>query len=326
MSFPLCAQTSRFRMMEYNVENLFDYQHDSLKNDEDFLPDGKNRWTYRKYWEKLVKISKVIVAVGGEQLPDLVALCEVENDRVLRDLTNYSPLRVAGYDYVMTDSPDERGIDVALLYQRGRFKLLSSQSYRLPSNPKNGKATRDILHATGLMITQDTLDVFVCHFPSRASGERMTRTYRQQIASRLRAICDSIMAMRTEAHIIITGDFNDEPSNDSMRKGIGTFSLNDVIDPDALYNLMENKTSGTYRYKGEWYLFDQVIVSGRLLQKGKAIFTSEADAMIIQYPFLLEDDRTYGGKKPFRMQIGPRYNGGFSDHLPICVDFWIQNR
>lgn len=170
-SISLPAQ-NRFRVMEYNVENLFDCEHDTLKNDKEFMPDAIKKWTYFRYRDKLLKIAKVIAAAGQEYIPDLVALCEVENDHVIRDLIFYSPLKEVGYNYVMTSSPDQRGIDVALLYQPGTFKLLDSRSIPIPSAQINRPPTRDILHVTGKVMSGDTLDVWVCHMPSRAVGRK----------------------------------------------------------------------------------------------------------------------------------------------------------
>ena len=138
-----------FRVMFYNVENLFDCQHDTLKNDYEFLPDAPKGWTQARYHDKLARIAKVIIATDEENVPDLVGLCEVENDHCLKDLTENSPLREAGYRYVMTDSPDERGIDVALLYQRGTFKLVGKNCISVPYKEIERRPTRDILHVTG---------------------------------------------------------------------------------------------------------------------------------------------------------------------------------
>ena len=169
-SAPLHGQekkdTLTFRIMSYNVENLFDCRHDTLKNDREFLPDAVRRWNYTKYKKKLNAIARVIIAAGKWTPPALVALCEVENDSVLRDLTRYSVLREAGYRYVITHSPDERGINVALLYQRGIFKLLSNRSYPVMKPRRNSRPTRDILHVSGQLLNSDTLEVFVVHFPS----------------------------------------------------------------------------------------------------------------------------------------------------------------
>lgn len=161
-----------FRVMEYNVENLFDCRHDSLKQDTEFLPGSVRNWTYRRFQDKVNKIGKVILAAGKEQVPDLVGLCEVENDYCLKSLIRYSPLREVGYKYVMTSSPDERGIDVALLYQPVSFRLLASQKIRIPSDSLGMRPTRDVLYVSGRVVSGDTLDVFVCHLPSRVGGQR----------------------------------------------------------------------------------------------------------------------------------------------------------
>lgn len=178
--------TLTFRIVSYNVENLFDSRHDTLKNDYEFLPDATRHWNYSKYRKKLDNIARVIIATGGWTPSALVALCEVENDSVMRDLTRYSALREADYRYVMTQSPDERGIDVALLYQRNLFKLLSYQSLPVDKPRKNSRPTRDILHVSGLLLNRDTLDVLVAHFPSRSGGARESEPYRLLAARKVK--------------------------------------------------------------------------------------------------------------------------------------------
>lgn len=315
------AQTSRFRLMEYNVENLFDCIDDSLKNDDEFLPEALRKWNYGKYRVKLANLMKVIVAVGEDQVPDLVILCEVENEKVMRDLTLYTPLKVLGYRFVMTNSPDERGINIALLYQPGRFKMLAHRSIGV-SLP-NERPTRDILHVTGKIITGDTLDVFAVHFPSRAGGERITRPYRLHVANKLKQQYDSVYAMRANPQIIIAGDFNDFPDSKSFSDVLKAFPPDKDIVPDKLYNVMAMCKPGTYRYQGVWGIFDHVLVSGTLLDEKKKFYSSLRHAGIITFPFLLEKDTKYGGLKPFRTYLGPRYKGGYSDHLPIKVDFFF---
>lgn len=196
-----------FRVMFYNVENLFDCQHDTLKNDYEFLPDAPKGWTQARYHDKLARIAKVIIATGEENVPDLVGLCEVENDHCLKDLTENSPLREAGYRYVMTDSPDERGIDVALLYQRGTFKLVGKNCISVPYKEIERRPTRDILHVTGQVASGDTLDVFVCHMPSRAGGEEKSEPYRLFTAQILKIAADSVMNIRQHPNVMIMGDF-----------------------------------------------------------------------------------------------------------------------
>ena len=180
--------SSLLTLVQLNCENLFDCRHDSLKQDIEFTPEGDRRWTASKYWDKLDNTAKAIISCGTEdgdwRLPDLVALCEVENDSVMHDLTRRSLLRSANYEYIMTSSPDERGIDVALLYSPGSFAPV--RHYPLRIKPMKGmRPTRDILYVAGRIITGDTVHIFVVHAPSRYGGERRTRPHRKLVADRL---------------------------------------------------------------------------------------------------------------------------------------------
>ena len=301
LAFPALAQES-FRILFWNTENLFDYKDDPKKNDNEFLPDATRRWTYFRYRDKLKNLAKGIVASGDEYVPDLVGLCEVENDSCLNDLTRRSPLKEAGYRYVMTDSPDQRGIDVALLYQRGSFKLLQHQSIRIPFKQVKKAPTRDILHVVGKVVSGDTLDVMVVHYPSRRGGKAKSEPYRLLVAEILKHAVDSVMQVRQNPNVVIMGDFNDGPSSPVMKK---------LCSDGRLVNLMQGKKEGTYRYRGAWEILDQFLVSENVRTK---------NAEVLQHPFLLEEDEKYGGNKPFRTYNGMRYQGGFSDHLPIILD------
>jgi endonuclease/exonuclease/phosphatase family metal-dependent hydrolase len=327
--------------MFWNVENLFDTERDSLKRDEEFTPASMRGWNIGRYKKKMADVSQVITAVGEWEPPALVGLCEVENDRVLRYLTRYSPLRTHGYRYVMTESPDWRGIDVALLYQRDKFKLLGYNSIR-PDLGANERPTRDILHVTGLALTKDTLDVLVVHLPSRSGGERESEWKRLSVARRLKAAVDSLIAVRREARVIIMGDFNDYPENRSIREVLGVRLLGDTSDKrayneDALYHLFAHQAAGngkgrkkhaefgdgygSYKYQGEWGILDHLIVSGKLLDAGARFHTSEDQADVVHLPFLFVEDEKSGGLQPFRTYNGTRYQGGYSDHLPVRADF-----
>ena len=311
-----------FRVMFWNVENLFDTKDDPQKNDNEFLPDATRHWTYPRYQDKLKKVAKTIVASGREGVPDLVGLCEVENDSCLYDLTRRSLLREADYRYVMTDSPDRRGIDVALLYQRGTFKLISHQSIRIPSETIKRDPTRDILHVTGQILSGELVDVFVCHFPSRSEGKAKSEPYRLLAARTLRHTVDSLMEVRQHPYLIIMGDFNDYPTDKSMKEVL--------CGKGDLQNLMQGMEAGTYRYRGEWGIFDQFLVSENIsakinfaAAKNKNVGAYLENVLILRHPFLLEEDEKYGGDKPFRTFNGMKYNGGYSDHLPLAVDlFW----
>ena len=308
--------SSFFTFVELNCENLFDTVHDSLKNDTEFLPDGSYHWTRTRYWKKVNHLSQEIIALGelrdGWRLPDMIALCEVENDSAMIALTKRSLLRKAGYEYIMTDSPDERGIDVALMYQPVSFQLLSHYSIRIKQHP-NTRPTRDILYAKGVLIDDDTLHVFVVHAPSRRGGEQASRPYRLQVASLLAHSVDSIYSMNDSARIIIAGDFNDYSDSPALRMLEGHHLVN--ISKEAKGR---NGAKGTYRYHGEWRSLDQMLCSRSLQRLVKS-------CEIGDLPFLLQDDEKYGGKKPFRNYLGPRYLGGYSDHLPLVATFTIKN-
>ena len=316
-----------FRIMFYNVENLFDTHDDPLKEDNDFLPDGFMRWTPWKYWEKLRNITRVITAVGGMQSPALIGMCEIENDSVLLDLTKRSPLRGQEYEYIITNSPDERGIDVALLYQRHQFKPLQTCEYEIRFSRKNIRPTRNILYVAGKILNGDTLDLFVCHFPSRSGGQRETEPARIETATLLKNKVDSLFTLRENTHIIIMGDFNDHPTDRSLSRILEAGSMQPPLQRNQLYNLFHHHIKesefGTYKYQGQWEILDQFIVSGNLLMKENSLHVKNNEAHIFKADFLLEDDERYYGKRPYRTNVGPRYIGGFSDHLPIYMDMSV---
>ncbi len=299
--------SSLLTFMELNCENLFDTRHDSLKNDLEFLPDGSYKWTPYRYWAKLNHLGQEIVA-QSDPVPDFVAMCEVENDSVMFDLTKRSLLRNAGYEYVMTSSPDERGIDVALLYQPASFALLHSHSIRIKPLPDT-RPTRDILYASGLLITGDTLHIFVVHAPSRRGGELVSRPYRLLVASQLAEAVDSVYAISRDAKIIIAGDFNDYADSPALQYLYEHHLINISSDAQGSHG-----AKATYRWHGEWRSLDQILCSPSLAARKQS-------SVIGDLPFLLEDDEKYGGKKPYRTYLGPRYLGGYSDHLPLVVQF-----
>ena len=318
------------RVMFYNVENLFDTKDDPVKDDDDFLPDGLMRWVPWKYWEKLKNITRVITAVGEMQPPFLIGLCEVENDSVIYDLTKRSPLRNQDYNYIITDSPDKRGMDVALLYQSHQFKLLDKAEYEVKFSEKRRRPTRNILHAVGSVITGDTIDIFVCHLPSRSEGIKETETARIESVILLKSKVDSLFLIRENTNILIMGDFNDEPDNKSLEQVLkaAPISITD-INTNRLYNMFynykDNPEFGSYKYMGKWGVIDNFIVSGNMLSKDNSIYIKDIEAKIYKQDFLLEEDNKYYGYKPYRTNYGPRYNGGFSDHLPIYLDLILKH-
>ena len=297
--------TGFLTLVELNCENMFDCQHDSLKDDTEWMADGKRKWTPARYWRKLNHIGQEILSCQQEGVPDLVALVEVENDSCLFDLTRRSLLRGAGYEYLMTESPDVRGIDVALLYQPMTFRPICYDY--LDVKPLEGmRSTRDILYVQGETLNSDTLHIFVVHAPSRYGGEKQTRPNRQLVVDR---VMNVVRQLPADAKVIIAGDFNDEATDPALR----------FLEDNGLHNITAKATGShgakaTYRYQGFWQSIDHVFVSTVLLNSVEQTFINDA-------PFLLEEDKKYGGVKPLRTFNGYRYQRGFSDHLPLVVRF-----
>ena len=313
------------RMMFYNVENYFDTVDDPRTNDNVFLPDGSMRCTQKRYNEKRDNIFRVIANVGEWDPPALVGLCEIENRDVLENLIKNTPLAKYPYSIVHKDSPDQRGIDCALLYRSDYLKCTGQQFIRVRFSD-NRRRTRDILYATFSTNQGDTLHVFVNHWPSRLGGQRQSDPNRMLAASYLREKIDSIFTRNSMANIVITGDFNDGPLDKSLISGLQALSDTAQAKPSALFNLSAykmNEPIGTLKYQGKWFVFDQIIVSGGLLRG--TLRTEVDNHQIFKADYLFEPDERYKGVKPFRTYIGLRYNNGFSDHLPVYLDIHINN-
>ena len=302
--------TGFFTFVELNCENLFDYLHDEGKQDVEYLPDATRHWTKNRYWHKLNNIAQELLSCSDEGIPDLIALCEVENDSVMRDLTKRSLLRNAGYEYLMTSSPDQRGIDVALLYSP--FSFVPVRTYPIRVEPLKGmRATRDILYVCGETVSGDTLHVFVVHQPSRFSGEKYSRPFRRVVADRLCHSVDSIYAVSPNAKILIAGDFNDDANGYSLKQYNQHGLINITKDAKG-----DNGVKGTYRYKGEWESIDHILAS-------PYIYNNVESAFIHSPLFLLEEEQQYGGYRPRRTYNGMRYQPAYSDHLPLVVRFRV---
>ena len=303
----------RFPVLFYNVENLFDCYDDPLTNDGEFLPDAKRHWTFKRYNEKVNKIAKVILASNGWELPALVGLCEVENGAVLKRLVWETGLSESGYRFIHHESPDKRGIDVALLYRKNEFRVLHDSAVCV-SEPENDFFTRDILYVKGVFFGSDTLNVFACHLPSKYGGAAASEPKRQKVADKLRELCDSLLNDDPNCRILIMGDMNESPDEKAMRllAGAGLTAEEGML-VDLASDLKAEKVKGTVKYRGNWEVFDQVIVSRSLTEEP---FRVEGMS-VVELPFLLERDETYSGVKPFRTFLGPVYHGGFSDHLPV---------
>ncbi|MFW6043467.1 MAG: endonuclease [Marinilabiliaceae bacterium] len=318
----LCQQEKpgEVGILFYNVENLFNPENHPEKDDDAFTPKGDRRWTHYRKVDKQRKISRVILFAGKWNPPVLVGLCEVEDRDVLEGLIFQTGLDQLGYHIVHFESPDERGIDVALLYRRDRFNVLKKRAVPVVFQNKERRPTRDILYVKGVIDNTDTLHVMVNHWPSRWGGEVATRPKRITAAKALKALCDSIRESSPDHKLMAMGDFNDEPMNQSLNMLSGPPDTPGVLLVNlALY--AEGKVPGTIRFRHEWACFDQILVSDNLLPgDDNAGYALKDTVMQIVAPeFLLEEAPDYPGLRPFRTYSGFKYVGGFSDHLPVMV-------
>jgi len=298
-----CIGAEAQRIVWWNVENLFDCQHDSLKEDQQFLPDGEYHWTKGRYWKKLDNLSRTIAAIAGEDdsWPMIVGLCEVENDTCLRDLTRRSPLRIARYAYIHEEGPDVRGIDVAMLYDSIQFRPSGHIAIRIPSVQNGYRPTRDILHVWGTCPSlPDTLHIIIVHLPSRAGSGQKGEAHRRLAVATLCNLLDDLQGRS----VLLMGDFNAEPT-DRIFRDIREHLTS--LMPQSRREL--RREQGTYYFRRLWGFLDHILVSQSLLP------FMESHAKVGRFPFLLTEKGT-----PWRTFQGPIYKGGFSDHLPIWVD------
>ncbi len=297
-------------VMFWNVENYFDTADDIATLDEEFTPRGGKHWSRKRFERKRNGIAKVITAAScyGDY-PVVIGLAEVENKTVLRRLVEDTPLEKLDYEFIHRDSPDTRGIDVALLYRKSRFRPLAVQPLRVSEEFR----TRDILYVKGVLAdggpaareggvkvsgpaVADTIHIFVNHWPSKRGGAEVSDQRRLAAARTLTAAIDSIRLTDSTAFIVAMGDFNDTPDNVAL-------PLSNLAEPVAA------RGEGTIKYRGNWEMIDQIFVSD----------TSCCAMDIFKPAFLMEPDRTYTGDKPRRTYIGPKHNGGLSDHLPVVL-------
>ena len=314
MSLISLLLSSLLTLVQLNCENFFDCYDDSVKNDNEFTPRSVRGWSPKKFRQKADNLAQEIISCGKDgdvwHLPDLVALCEVESREALDYLTRQTPLSNMDYDYVKTESPDLRGINVALLYQRARIRLL--KSYPLRVVPVEGmRPTRDILYVCCCTQLGDTLHLFVTHAPSKLGGDKHTRPYRMKVMERICASADSIRSLSPQANIIVTGDFNDNVQSPVIQRLISNGFKDISADAKGMFG---HAVYGTYKYMGAWESIDHIMVSGD-------IASWHITCLINDSAFLLERDKEYGGYKPFRTFKGMKFQHGYSDHLPLIGRF-----
>ena len=285
-------------IVSYNVENLFHPKHDSVaidsawieKDDIEWTADGKRHWSYTRYYRKVENIARVLTNIGEWDGVDIVGLQEVENALCVKRLC-YT-LRPGEYDFVHYESPDKRGIDVALIYKKARVDTLRTRAIRVPLGEET---TRDILYVCAAVDKKDTLHLFVCHLPSQRGGAAESEWKRDQAKSVLQKAVDSVYAISPQAKIVVMGDMNSAPKEDLKGLKNRAHGLN-----------------GTHKYQGQWTCLDQFYTSAAL--------DSISDLRIYDAEWIQEPDEKYLGLKPKRTYNGYHYQNGYSDHLPIMLN------
>ncbi len=297
----------------YNIENLFDLRDSKFTNDNDFLPESAKRWTPKRYENKLRKIGFAISNIGREETgkaPAIVGLAEVENAKVLEDLLDSKHLDDLDYDYVHFDSLDERGIDVAMIYDTNVFEPLHTETFTVILTDDDGSPdyTRDILLVGG-NLDGEHVHIIVNHWSSRREGQKESEFKRLAASEKVSEIISSIHSEDEDARILILGDFNDNPQNESIKR---------LIEDHSLFNPFETLrsfTRGTVKHKRQWFMFDQVLISTNFFKSSKEKFEF-FKANVFDADFLKQFRGPFKGA-PFRTYVGKKYKGGYSDHFPV---------
>lgn len=314
---------SVYNIAFYNVENLFDTINDPSTFDDSMTPTGSHHWDSRKYNLKIVNLAEVISGIGREvsnKPPDIIGLCEVENYEVLKDLRASPKIQNLGYEIIHEDSPDKRGIDVALLYRPAIFNPTSFKSHRLLLFDESNHRvfTRDQLLVGGF-IENEEIFFIVNHWPSRRGGETKSKSLRKLAARLNRRVIDSVSRINPSAKIISMGDFNDNPTDSSIKNNL-TYKTDSLFEVTSFFNPMEvlyRKGLGSLAYRDEWSLFDQFLCSENL-KKPSANLLYFWKAGIYKPPYLVTRHGAFKGY-PKRTHAAGIYSGGYSDHFPVYL-------
>jgi len=316
------------RIMFWNIENAFWPENDSLRQDDEFTPDGIRHWTKSRLRQKLLQLTRVIVAAGDGMAPMIVGLAEVEGDSVMHYWTHSTPLWDQHYNYIVSDGPDVRGIQTALLYQPLDFKLLNADFHRVKM-PEGLRETRDVLHAAGRVVSGDTLDVIVCHLPSRLGGAKQTQSARDAAHQTVMHVADSLRMLRQNPNIVIMGDMNDYARSSKAWWGKDFENLMIPLQKSLKYHPSHY---GSHKYQGEWGYLDQFVVNSELKTRSEKMNATQektisgpkveiSNPRVFYLPFMLAEDTSHLGHRPKRSYYGYQFEGGYSDHLPILLDF-----
>jgi predicted extracellular nuclease len=310
----------RLAVAFYNCENFFDTQDNPLKDDDEFTPGGKYKYTERIYRQKLHNIARVVKGMGDPKGLAMIGLAEVENSKVLKDLVNEPQIAARKYKYVWYDGPDPRGINVALIYDPVMFRLINSKPVSINIAGTGGKVvTRDALQATGVL-SGDTVTVLVNHWPSRRGGDGASAPKRIIAANVNKNVAEGLWKKNSNATIIVMGDLNDNPDDESVTKTLGAVADKKLVAKKGFYNpyaAIYSNGGGTEVYRKKWNLYDQIIVSGSLVQCKNLCFDK---AEVFKPDYIIDK---YKGKEgePYRSFKGTYWINGYSDHFPVIVYF-----
>lgn len=305
----------------YNVENLFDTIDSPDTDDKEFLPDGPNQWTGARYWSKMDRMARVIAEMGRDLHPQglaILGVAEVENRAVMEDLVHTKALKDRNYQVVHDESPDRRGVDVGLIYNPALYKVYASKAYTF-STADTAFKTRDQLLVSGVL-DGDTTHVIVGHWPSRRGGEKRSEGKRKGAAELARHIIDSLLAINTNARIMLMGDLNDDPVNVSISRFVNATGDKSKATGGVFFNAMYEpyqKGIGTLAWRDSWNLFDQIILSPALVS-GQGGSYHYYGVRIYNEPYLRQTEGNFAGY-PYRSYVGNAYQEGFSDHFPVFV-------
>lgn len=305
----------------YNIENLFDTINDPTIDDEEFLPTGTKKWDSEKYFKKLENISTVVSSINKDELPEIIGFAEIENRSVLEDLIKTDLLKNGNYQIIHKDSPDSRGIDVALLYRPDEIKYISHKFIPFSADYQLEYQLRDILYMKGVLNKKDTIHIFVNHWKSRSGGEKETEIQRISQAQNLRDQVDQILAANKNVKILIMGDLNDGPRNTSIFESLK--ANNNSSDYHNLFNLMLSQADagkGTNAYRNTWTMLDNLIVSQSFLDNNTGFVVQGNTGHIFDADWITFTNNK-GEKSPNRTYGGNNYFGGYSDHYPVYVTF-----
>ncbi len=309
-----------FKLVFYNVEKLYDIIDDPVTNDDAYTPDGDKKWNEKRYNKKIEDLAKVIFSIDNS-LPDIIGLAEIENKKVLKDLIANPQIQPALYQIAHFDSPDPSGLDVALIYKKNSFKVISKKIFAVEFSFDPESEIRNILYLKGIALNNDTLHIFVNHWKSRKGNDDGKK--RDHSAKIVENAIDSILDINKKSKIIVMGDFNDEPTDDSIFEKLNANNKRKNTGKSELYNLfydMHNiKNEGTFSRKGKWYMFDQIMVSQELVDTKEGLYVEYDAGKIFKPEWLLVRNPKINEMVPDKTYGGDTYLGGISDHLPVYV-------